>query len=103
MKVIVCPKCRISPDITATEIKCPKCGRTSAGVDLTDTVTKWDNEQYVDPGKKTQVVVKDIDEIKEEVKAEIGAEAPTEDPAEEKPVKKAAKTEKKPAKKKGAK
>ena len=114
MKVIICPKCRISPEITTTEIKCPKCGRKSIGVDLSDTVTKWNKEEYADAGKPAQVVVKDIDAIKEEAKAEIECEATDKEIAEsfiedveavkdqlpeKKTAKKPAKTEKKPAKK----
>lgn len=46
MKVSFCPNCRISPDITATEVKCPKCGKTAKGENLTETVTKWNNGEY---------------------------------------------------------
>lgn len=43
MKVTVCPVCRITPDFTSTEVKCPKCGRRAVGGDLTETLTKWNN------------------------------------------------------------
>lgn len=43
MKVTVCPVCRITPDFTSTEVKCPKCGRRTVGGDLTETLTKWNN------------------------------------------------------------
>lgn len=89
MKVSLCTKCKISPEITPNEIKCPKCGKTATGNTLTETVEKWNKEDYSDAGKPVTVVVKDIDEIKEEIKAE-----------EVKPVRKPVK---KPIKKKGAK
>lgn len=43
MKVSLCPNCKVSPNITAEMVKCPKCGRLSKGENLTDTVTKWNN------------------------------------------------------------
>ena len=43
MKVTVCPVCRITPDFTSVEVKCPKCGRRAVGGDLTETLTKWNN------------------------------------------------------------
>lgn len=85
MKVFLCPKCKVNPEITPTEIKCPRCGKTATGNNLLETVEKWNAEDYSDAGKAVKVVVKDIDEIKEEVKAEI--EKPVKKPAK-KPVKK---------------
>lgn len=46
MKVSFCPNCRISPDITTEEVKCPKCGKTAKGENLNETVTKWNNGEY---------------------------------------------------------
>ena len=46
MKVLFCPSCLISPDITATEVKCPKCGKTANGENLTETVTRWNNKEF---------------------------------------------------------
>lgn len=49
MKVSLCPNCKVSPNITAEMVKCPKCGRLSKGENLTDTVTKWnENEVFVE-------------------------------------------------------
>ena len=91
MKVSLCTKCKISPAITPNEIKCPKCGKTANGNTLTETVEKWNKEDYSDAGKPVTVVVKDIDEIKEEVRNEEPVEKPAKKPV------------KKPIKKKGAK
>lgn len=46
MKVLFCPSCLISPNITATEVKCPKCGKTANGENLTETVTRWNDREY---------------------------------------------------------
>lgn len=46
MKVSFCPNCRISPDITAELVKCPKCGKTAKGNSLTETVTNWNEGKY---------------------------------------------------------
>ena len=93
MKVTVCPVCRITPDITNTELKCPKCGRTAAGKDLNETVTNWNNGM-VTAGKAPKVVIKDEEVLKEEIREEVVEEISAEEPkkpgrkkAEDKPVK----------------
>ena len=67
MKVTVCPVCRITPDFTSTEVKCPKCGRRAVGGDLTETLTKWNNGvvEAVKPEKK------DVKPAKEEIKPDV--------------------------------
>lgn len=71
MKVTVCPKCGITPDITKTELKCPKCGRTAIGKDLNDTVTKWNNGEIAE-NREPKPVVKEEEIVREEpVKKEI--------------------------------
>lgn len=59
MKVTVCPVCRITPDFTSTEVKCPKCGRRAVGKDLTETLTKW-NDGVVEVAKPEKKEVKPI-------------------------------------------
>ena len=92
MKVTVCPICRITPDITNTEIKCPKCGRMATDKDLNETVTNWNNG-VVTEGKAPKVVIKDEDAIKEEPFMNEPVES--DDEKEKKPIRKA----KKPVKK----
>lgn len=75
MKVTICPNCRITPDITNTMLKCPKCGRTAVGEKLNDTVTNW-NDGKVTEGKAPKVVIKDEEVLKEELKEEIKAPKP---------------------------
>ena len=58
MKVSLCPNCKVSPNITAEMVKCPKCGRLSKGETLTDTVTKW-NDGDVTDGKSIEAIVSD--------------------------------------------
>lgn len=65
MKVSLCPKCRVTPNISITELKCPKCGRTVTGKDLTDTVTKWND------GKAKEEPKTEVEEVKEESKEEV--------------------------------
>lgn len=66
MKVTVCPICRVTPDFTNTEVKCPKCGRRSVGKDLTETLTKWNNG-VVETAKAEEPVKKDVKpEVKDE-------------------------------------
>ena len=77
MKVFNCPVCRILPEITATEIKCPKCGKTAKGLNLPDTVKNWDEGNFA-----TKTVVKPVAE-----------EIPV-DKSEDKPVDNVAETEK---------
>lgn len=66
MKVSFCPNCKVSPNITATEVRCPKCGKVSRGVDLTDTVSKWNNGET--EAKKTVEVKAEakVAEVKDE-------------------------------------
>ena len=94
MKVSLCSQCRITPEITPTMLKCPKCGRMACGKDLAETVEKWNNGDFSESGKKAKVVIKD-----EELKAEKVEETPVvEEKPEEKP-EKAKKDEKKPVRK----
>ena len=88
MKVFNCPTCKVIPTITATEIKCPKCGKTAKGLNLPDTVKNWDEGKY-----STKTVVKVVAEEKPAKKDENKGEIC------EKPAKKAPKSAKKPAKK----
>lgn len=64
MKVTVCPVCRITPNFTSTEVKCPKCGRRAVGGDLTETLTKWNNG-VVEAAKAEK------EEVKEEIKPDV--------------------------------
>lgn len=70
MKVLSCPKCKVSPIITQTEFKCPKCGNTAKGSNLAECVSNWNSERFTAPAKTVQVVDKDIDAIKEEIQEE---------------------------------
>ena len=84
MKVSLCPKCNVTPQISSTELKCPKCGRTVTGVDLTDTVERW-NSGKVEPIVPEKEVIEPVAEEVEAVEEEI-PEKPI-----KKPIKKAAK------------
>lgn len=101
MKVTVCPKCRITPDMDNTELKCPKCGRRAVGENLNDTVSNWNNGVLSDAGKEPKVVIKDVEEIKEEVKEEFMNPPVEEKVEEEKPAKKAPVRKPRTTKKKG--
>lgn len=95
MKVTICPSCRITPEITSTMLKCPKCGRTATGETLNETVTKW-NAGEVTVRNEAKAVIKDEApevEPKEETKAEIKKPAPKKaaKPVEKAPVKKTTK------------
>lgn len=89
MKVFNCPVCRITPEITATQIRCPKCGKTAKGDNLPDTVKNWDDGKYTTKTEVKPVVVeKPVDKsVEKSVKTEKLVKAPVKD----------AKTEKKPA------
>jgi len=93
MKVTICPNCRITPEITNTMLKCPKCGRTATGGTLNETVTKW-NAGEVTTEKVTKAVIKDEEAPKEEIKEEIEGETEEEPkrPAPKKAVKPVEKT-----------
>ena len=67
MKVSLCPNCKVSPNITAEMVKCPKCGRLSKGENLTDTVTKW-NDGDVTDGKSIEAIVSDEEVAKSFIK-----------------------------------
>ena len=101
MKVSLCSKCRITPEITPTMLKCPKCGRSASGKDLAETVAKWNNEEFSEKGKAEKVVIKDEETLKAETIKEI-KELESKEPEieeskeEEKPIRK---TVKKPVKK----
>ena len=101
MKVTVCPNCRITPEITNTMLKCPKCGRTATGETLNETVTKWNagivtTEFYscAYTSKVTKAVIEDEEAPKEEIKEEIEDEIKEEPkrPAPKKAVKPVEKT-----------
>ena len=92
MKVTVCPNCRITPEITNTMLKCPKCGRTATGNSLNETVTKW-NAGEVTSEKVTKAVTKDEEAPKEEIREEV------EDEIKEEPKKTAPKKAVKPVEK----
>ena len=96
MKVTVCPKCRITPDMDNTELKCPKCGRRAIGENLNDTVSNWNEGRLADSGKEPKVVIKDEETLKAETLAEIKElDEKKEEKAEKKPVKKPVKSVKK--------
>lgn len=92
MKVLNCPICRITPEITATEIKCPKCGKTAKGYHLNDTVSKWNGGEYTTVSK-AKVVIEEVPVEKEEPKkpVEKAEKAPKKAEKVKKPIKKATK------------
>lgn len=95
MKVTVCPNCRITPEITNTMLRCPKCDRMAVGNSLNETVSKW-NAGEVTVKNEAKAVIKDEApevEPKEEAKAEIKKPAPKKavKPVEKTPVKKTTK------------
>lgn len=99
MKVTVCPNCRITPEITNTMLKCPKCGRMATGAALNETVTKW-NAGEVTTEKVAKAVIKDEApeaEPKEEIREEIEDEI-KEEPKRPAPKKAAKPVEKTPVK-----
>lgn len=67
MKVTLCPICRVTPDFTNTEVKCPKCGRRAVGKDLTETLTKWNNGA-IETAKAEEPVKEEVKPVKKEVK-----------------------------------
>ena len=87
MKVEICPICRITPEISIKEVKCPKCGRSSVGEDFTDTINKWNNRDYSAAGTMPKVVIKDEETLKAEAIAEIEELEKKEEKEEKKPVK----------------
>lgn len=97
MKVTVCPNCRITPEITNTMLKCPKCGRMAVGNSLNETVTKW-NAGEVTSEKVTKAVIKDEEAPKEEIREEIEDEI-KEEPKKPAPKKAVKPVEKTPVKK----
>ena len=97
MKVTVCPNCRITPEITNTMLKCPKCGRIATGGALNETVTKW-NAGEVTVRNVTKAVIKDEEAPKEEIREEIEGEI-KEEPKKPAPKKAAKPVEKAPVKK----
>ena len=88
MKVTVCPNCRITPEITNTMLKCPKCGRTATGNSLNETVSKWNAGEVTT--EKTKAAIKDEEAPKEEIREEIEEEPKR--PAPKKTVKPVEKT-----------
>lgn len=58
MKVTVCPKCKLTPEIDPKKIKCPKCGRFSVGENLAESLTKWNNGDVTN-GKSVEAIVSD--------------------------------------------
>ena len=97
MKVTVCPNCRITPEITNTMLRCPKCGRTATGATLNETVTKW-NAGEVTVKNEAKAVIKDEEAPKEEIREEIEDEI-KEEPKRPAPKKAAKSVEKAPVKK----
>ena len=84
MKVTICPICRLTPELSAKVVKCPKCGRSAFGDSLTETLTNWNNGLTSTEEKYKPV--------KEEVKPEVPfmnepVETPVEEIKEEKPKK----------------
>lgn len=75
MKVSFCPNCRISPDITTEEVKCPKCGKTAKGKDLTETVTRWNNGEF-STITKVKPVVEEVEKVEEEIPERKARKAP---------------------------
>lgn len=96
MKVTVCPNCRITPEITNTMLKCPKCGRTATGAALNETVTKW-NAGEVTVKNEAKAVIKDEEAPKEDIREEIEDEI-KEEPKRPAPKKAAKPVEKAPVK-----
>lgn len=78
MKVTICPKCKLTPEIDPKKIKCPKCGRFSVGENLTESLTKWNNGDVTD-GKsikaKDEEVAKSFIEDVESVKDQLPEDA----------------------------
>ena len=96
MKVTVCPKCRITPEITNTMLRCPKCDRMAVGNSLNETVIKW-NTGEVTVKNVTKAVIKDEEAPKEEIREEIEDEI-KEEPKRPAPKKAAKPVEKAPVK-----
>lgn len=75
MKVLFCPNCRISPEITVNEVKCPKCGKTAKGNDLNETVTRWNAGEF-STETKVKVVTEEVEKPKKETKPEKSEKKP---------------------------
>jgi len=69
MKVVNCPVCHVTPEITATEIRCPKCGKAAKGASLPETVKNWDEGNYSTTPKLKVEAVEVEKEPEKEVKA----------------------------------
>lgn len=69
MKVVNCPVCHVTPEITATEIRCPKCGKAAKGATLPETVKNWDEGNYSTTPKFKVEAVEVEKEPEKEVKA----------------------------------
>lgn len=63
MKVTVCPVCGITPDTDERIVKCPKCGRTSTGENLAETLTRWNSQEY----SKESEPKEEVAEVRKEV------------------------------------
>jgi len=59
MKVTVCPKCNLTPEISPERIICTKCGRFSVGENLKESLTKWNNGDVTD-GKPIKTKDKEV-------------------------------------------
>lgn len=98
MKVVNCPVCHVTPQITATEFRCPKCGKVAKGATLPETVKNWNDGNYATVTKLK------VEAVEVEKDPQIEAEAPkkAEKPAEKstKSTKTTKNSEKKPAKSK---
>ena len=81
MKVTICPICRLTPELSAKVVKCPKCGRSAFGDSLTETLTNWNNGLIsAEPKKVVKAEVKEEPFMNEPVE-------PVEEVKEEKPKK----------------
>lgn len=74
MKVTVCPKCKLTPEIDPKKIKCPKCGRFSVGENLKESLTKWNNGDVTDgmsiKAKDEEVAksfIEDVESVKDQL------------------------------------
>lgn len=86
MKVTICPICRLTPELTAKEVKCPKCGRVAYGNDLMETLDKWNrgivNEKPVKEEKKVEIetIPNEPETVPDEPEIEVKEEKPKKAP-----------------------
>lgn len=103
MKVTICPICRLTPNLSAKVVKCPKCGRTAFGESLTETLTNWNNgrTQTEEPPKKDEPFmnppieevaksfIEDVEAVKDQLPEEPFMNVPVEEEVKEEKPKKA--------------